>query len=102
MDNGRKNCCTNERVSFCEPRTIHRVVCKCVSVRMKAMRGRIALRKHFPHTAGGQCETIPQAPLSFRDSFRSAYCLPAVCAGVLASLSSVYLWPFSDCFLTSP
>src|SRR5438093_3297521 len=73
MDNGRKNCCTNERVSFCEPRTIHRVVCKCVSLRMKAMRRRIALRKHFPHTAGRQCETIPEAPLSFRDSFRSAY-----------------------------
>src|SRR5882724_1634356 len=78
MDIDRKNCCTNERVSFCEPRTIHRVVCKCVSLRMKAMRGRITLRKHFPHTAGGQCETIPAAPLSFRDSFRSAYCLPAV------------------------
>src|SRR6516165_3930915 len=29
--------------------------------------------KHFPHTTGRQCETIPEAPLSFRDSFSSAY-----------------------------
>src|SRR6266496_445286 len=73
MDSDRKNCCTNKRFSFWEPRTIHRVVCKCVSRRMKAMRGRSALPKHFPHTAGRQCETIPEAPLSSRDSFSSAY-----------------------------
>ena len=31
---------------------------------MKAMRGRIALRKHFPHTAGRQCETVERVVLN--------------------------------------
>ena len=121
MDKCRSNCCTKQAIPSCEPHTIHGGVCKCVSLRMKAMRGRITLRTpkafarpHFPHTAGRQCETVERVVLNALANqlrlcrrvscplARSRNRLQEKPIHLLAALSSAYLWSFSSCFLTAP
>ena len=114
MDKCRSNCCTKQAIPSCEPHTIHGGVCKCVSLRMKAMRGGIALGKLFPHTAGKQCarwNALSSTRWLINCGSTAGYLAPLARSRnrlqekpihLLAALSSAYLWSFSSCFLTSP
>jgi hypothetical protein len=86
----RKVICRRVRLTLPHRNAISQVVPLARAFRPKAMRGRIALQKHFPHTAGRQC-TIDGGACSFSSGNRRTFGVRTACPersrmGVLASL----------------